>query len=71
MLEGKHTDFVGNTYAQRVAAKGLMNLALGKKEVRHVILGKLSSRIDEMMGGKADQVVVSYLNALVRGSSIV
>ena len=35
VIEGSHPDFVTNTPAHRLAAKGLMNLALAKKEIRH------------------------------------
>ena len=35
ILQGKHPDFIDNVKAHRVAAKGLVNLALAKKETRH------------------------------------
>ena len=71
VIEGKHPDYTGNTAAHRVAAKGLMNLAMGKKEIKHVIIGQLSGVIDEMVVNEArtDQVVASYLNALIRGTN--
>jgi hypothetical protein len=35
VIEGSHPDFANNVKAHRVAAKGLMNLALSKREIRH------------------------------------
>ena len=60
-------DFGDSIFASRVAAKGLMNLALSKKEVRQHVVGQLTEVIEQVMRGKCDQVVAGYLNALIRG----
>jgi hypothetical protein len=39
-------DFGDNVPASRVAAKGLMNLALSKKEVRQGVVGQLTEVIE-------------------------
>ena len=65
VIEGSHPDFVTNTPAHRLAAKGLMNLALAKKEIRHQIISALPQTMTNIVDGTCDQVVASYLNALV------
>ena len=62
-------DFGDNVVASRVAAKGLMNLSLSKKEVRQGVIGQLTEVIELVMKGKCDQVVAGYINALIRGGT--
>ena len=70
VINGKtRYDLTDNIASSRVAAKGLMNLALSKREVRQNVIGKMTDIIEKAMKGQCDQVVASYLNALVRGGA--
>ena len=54
IIEGSHTDFANNVKAHRVAAKGLMNLALSKREIRHQIISELSQTLQNIVEGRCD-----------------
>mmetsp|Transcript_38901 Transcript_38901/g.44487 ORF Transcript_38901/g.44487 Transcript_38901/m.44487 type:complete len:103 (-) Transcript_38901:9-317(-) len=54
-----------NTEGQRIAAKGLVNLTAGKRDIRLTVISEIAEEIKALYRNELDPVVGAYIQTMI------